>query len=632
MSERKDLNIMPHQNHLFIFGCGFTGTRVAIELLSRGGWKVSGCVRTALTAQKLQAMGIEAVVYDASVESEALYAERKEDVARLLRTATHVLDSAPPTAHNGDELLHTFKNNLLKDSPYLEWLGYLSTTGVYGNWNGETVDETTLCKPISRRGKLRAEAENAMLTSGLPVNIFRLPGIYGPNRGTLVKIRSGTQKRIRKKGHCFSRIHVDDIVGAVLASALKPVPGRVYNVVDDFPCPQHEIVEYGCNLLGVEVPPLIEFEDAELSAMARSFYGENKRVSNIRLKTELLPTLKYPTYKEGMVAQLLEETAEASKKKPVNKRSSYSSSITSSHTYGLLSRLPVVGSIVASLIPKTKRVCTVVVDNGSLRASSTVNLRKICAMLQSHLGVDVMPVSCRFSNRIPQEELDNVNAELLEPCLFRLVEEGYDSVVIIPLFFGPSSTVTNFIPSKVMNVRKQYPQLKVHVASTLVAEDKNVPIDERLVDIFVKRVKTTAKAKGISKPKVVVVDHGTPVRLVNECRVRMTEAVEKSLGKFAERVVGASMERREGEEYAYNEPLLETTLFEMDGFGTGDVIIAMMFLQPGRHAGSGGDVETILKDQEKKHPGLQTHVTDLIGTGDEIIPILADRFLECLEE
>ncbi|KNC73387.1 hypothetical protein SARC_14053, partial [Sphaeroforma arctica JP610] len=178
-----------------------------------------------------------------------------------------------------------------------------------------------------------------------------------------VKIRSGTQRRIRKEGHCFSRIHVDDIVNAVIASTQKPNPKRVYNVVDDFPCPQHEIVEFGCQLLGLEVPPLIEFKDADMSAMARSFYGENKRVSNVRLKTELLPSLTYPTYKEGLPAQYQEEQAEEAKQRlSLGKRSKTGRLVlTTSRTTQFVRRLPLIGHLLDVLLPEPSRIAAVLV-------------------------------------------------------------------------------------------------------------------------------------------------------------------------------------------------------------------------------------------------------------------------------
>ena len=188
----------------------------------------------------------------------------------------------------------------------MKWVGYLSTSGVYGNRGGDWVDEESPLEPTTARGQRRLEAERSWLRLhsdfGLPVHLFRLAGIYGPGRNTLLNLRDGSAKRIIKPGQIFSRIHVDDIAGVLAASMAKPNPGRVYNVCDDEPCPPQEVVEYAANLLGMSVPPEIPFEQAELSPMAKSFYADSKRVSNKRIKNELGYRLFYPNYREGLGA------------------------------------------------------------------------------------------------------------------------------------------------------------------------------------------------------------------------------------------------------------------------------------------------------------------------------------------
>jgi nucleoside-diphosphate-sugar epimerase len=186
------------------------------------------------------------------------------------------------------------------------WLAYLSTTGVYGDHGGALVTEETPLTPNTERGHKRLQAETQWLalwrSSGLPVHIFRLAGIYGPGRNQLLSLIDGTAKRVIKPGQIFSRIHVEDIANVLEASIARPDPGRAYNVCDDEASPPQDVVAYGASLLGLPVPPAIAFEDAELSPMARSFYADSKRVSNARLKQELGVRLSYPSYREGLAA------------------------------------------------------------------------------------------------------------------------------------------------------------------------------------------------------------------------------------------------------------------------------------------------------------------------------------------
>ena len=183
-------------------------------------------------------------------------------------------------------------------------MGYLSTTGVYGDHGGAWVDEATALTPNTERGQRRLAAEEQWLAlhrdHGLPVHVFRLAGIYGPGRNTLDNLRDGTAKRVVKPGQVFSRIHVDDIAGVLLASMARPNPGRAYNVADDEPCPPQDVVTFAAELLGLAPPHEIPFEDARLSPMARSFFADSKRVSNARIKSELGYSLRFPTYREGL--------------------------------------------------------------------------------------------------------------------------------------------------------------------------------------------------------------------------------------------------------------------------------------------------------------------------------------------
>ncbi len=229
-----------------------------------------------------------------------------DDPAAALDGATHLLGSVPPDGE-GDAVLDHHAADIA-GLRGLAWAGYLSTTGVYGNRDGGWVDETSELRPTGPRQRRRAEAEARWLAlwreHGVPVHVFRLAGIYGPGRSALEAVRAGTARRVHKPGQVFSRIHVDDIVAVLRASMARPHPGAVYNVCDDEPAPPEDVIAYAAELLGVAPPPLVPFEEAELSPMARSFYADNKRVRNERIKAELGVRLRYPDYRAGLRALL----------------------------------------------------------------------------------------------------------------------------------------------------------------------------------------------------------------------------------------------------------------------------------------------------------------------------------------
>ena len=220
----------------------------------------------------------------------------------LLDGATHILISAPPEA-GGDPVL-AVRGDAIGGLPGVEWIGYLSTTGVYGDRGGGWVSEDDAPKPGEARSKLRLAAERAWLAfgraHGMPVHVFRLAGIYGPGRNVLDRLRDGTARRIVKPGQVFSRIHIDDVAGALRASIARPKAGRIYNVADDEPAAQDDVVAFAAELLGIAPPPEEPFETAELSPLARSFYAECRRVRNERMKRELGAVPRYPTYREGL--------------------------------------------------------------------------------------------------------------------------------------------------------------------------------------------------------------------------------------------------------------------------------------------------------------------------------------------
>jgi nucleoside-diphosphate-sugar epimerase len=279
---------------LLTIGQGYSANALVGRLVPKG-WKLFGTTRSPEKFAAIQALGVIPLLFP------------EGDLKDALSEATHLLISVSP-AENGDPFLAKYGSKLRQHAPNLEWVGYLSTTGVYGDHAGGWVTEETPLTPSSRRGLMRVEAENQWRRTGLPLHIFRLAGIYGPHRGPFEKIRNGTARRIIKEGQVFSRTHVDDIVQVLLASINSPNAGAAYNVCDDMPAPPQDVLAYAAELLGMAPPPEVRFEDAELSPMARSFYGESKRVANERIKNDLGVTLLYPDYKSGLQAILAAET------------------------------------------------------------------------------------------------------------------------------------------------------------------------------------------------------------------------------------------------------------------------------------------------------------------------------------
>jgi nucleoside-diphosphate-sugar epimerase len=279
---------------LFCFGYGYTCDYLGHALLERGGWQVGGTTRDREKRTSLRARGINAHVFD--------HEHPLADPRLILEGVTHLVISTPPD-DDGDPAYMMHAADIL-EIPSLEWVGYLSTTGVYGDRGGEWIDENAELTPSSRRGSRRVRAEEQWLSlqrdHGLPVHIFRLAGIYGPGRSALDSVRAGVARRINKPGHAFGRIHVEDIVQTLMHSFERPNPGQIYNVVDDVPAPSHEVIASACELLGRPAPPLVDFEDANLAPITRSFYMDNRRVKNDRIKNELGVQLKYPDFQAGL--------------------------------------------------------------------------------------------------------------------------------------------------------------------------------------------------------------------------------------------------------------------------------------------------------------------------------------------
>jgi len=289
---------MSPMSKIFIFGLGFSAMTLARRLMADG-WQVAGSVRSPEKASVLRDEGVEAVVFDGTAPG--------RDVAEALDGADHVAVSIPP-GEAGDPVLGHHRADIAARAGEIRWLGYLSTLGVYGNHDGAWIDETALTDPVSPRNARRVVAEQDWLAfgeeAGIPVMIFRIAGIYGPGRNALVKVKAGEARRLVKPGQVFNRIHVADIAGVLEASIKRPRAGGIYNLSDDEPGPPQDVIAYAAELLGVEPPPEIPFETADISPMARSFYAENKRVSNRLLREGLGYDLVYPTYREGLAALL----------------------------------------------------------------------------------------------------------------------------------------------------------------------------------------------------------------------------------------------------------------------------------------------------------------------------------------
>jgi len=276
---------------LLSFGHGYSAQALT-RLLAPQGWRIIATTRSEEKAARLAETGVEPVIWPGS------------DLSVAIAEADALLISAAPAA-DGDVVLSAYRAEITAQASRYDWVGYLSTTGVYGDHRGAWVDETTGLTPATKRGQARVAAEaDWQSIEGLPLHIFRLAGIYGPERGPFAKVRAGTARRIIKAGQVFSRIHVDDIAQVLEASLRQPRPGAIYNVCDDDPAPPQDVIGYAAELLGLPLPPAQDFETAEMTPMARSFYAESKKVRNDLIKSELGVVLKYPDYRTGLETML----------------------------------------------------------------------------------------------------------------------------------------------------------------------------------------------------------------------------------------------------------------------------------------------------------------------------------------
>ena len=275
---------------LFVFGLGYSAGALARAMAPQAE-RVAGTVRA---PDRPAGEGVLAIPWDGSAPS--------AEIVQALADTTHLLVSIPPG--DADPVLVHF-GAAIRSAPRLAWIGVLSTVGVYGDYGGAWVGERTTPHPKSARAQQRLAAEKAWgglaAERGVPLAIFRLAGIYGPGRNALVNLAEGKAHRIVKPNQVFNRIHVDDIV-ETLAVAIARTAAGLFNVADDEPAPPQDVVAYAARLMGIDPPPEIAFAEAELSPMARSFYGDNKRVANARIRQELGIRLRFPSYREGLAA------------------------------------------------------------------------------------------------------------------------------------------------------------------------------------------------------------------------------------------------------------------------------------------------------------------------------------------
>lgn len=280
---------------LLSIGHGFSARALGARLVPQG-WRIVGTTRSPDKADAIADTGVEPVVWPGA------------DLGALIAQFPNVLVSAGPDSA-GDPVLNAVEDAVTRAAPDLRWVGYLSTTGVYGDHDGDWVDEDTPLTPSTKRGRARVTAEARwQAISDLPLHIFRLAGIYGPGRGPFAKVRAGTARRIIKPGQVFSRIHVEDIAQALELSLQRPDPGAVYNLCDDDPAPPQDVIAHAAELLGLPVPPAIPFAQADMTPMARSFYAESKKVRNDRIKQALGWAPQFPTYRAGLAALLAQDS------------------------------------------------------------------------------------------------------------------------------------------------------------------------------------------------------------------------------------------------------------------------------------------------------------------------------------
>ena len=271
------------KNKLLIFGYGYVANALCSSL---EGFEVISTSRNSENYKLLSVINFE---YDS--------------IKKELSTTTHIISTIPPDKSYGDPVLHEF-SDLIKNAPKLEYICYLSATSVYGDYKGDLVDENSVLKIENDRARIRRESELEWISFGealgISTIIMRISGIYGPNRSVIDRIKDGSVQYIFKEGQFFSRIHIDDIVAGLTLSLKKDKNSNIYNLSDNLPASQSEVIEYAAKLLSIKLPEPVNFEDANLSPMMREFYMSSKKVSNTKIKEHLGLKLKYPSYREGL--------------------------------------------------------------------------------------------------------------------------------------------------------------------------------------------------------------------------------------------------------------------------------------------------------------------------------------------
>ncbi|OQR92176.1 NAD-dependent epimerase/dehydratase [Thraustotheca clavata] len=583
---------------LLVLGMGFTGLRVAMAFREKLGFSVCGTVRRVQTKLELIDQGMKQIYFLDNGKLEI-------DTFRLLEDVSHVLMCIPPQpSMDGDykdKVLETLHDELKKLTS-LKWVGYLSSTSVYGDSHGEILDETAILHTKTERGKQRALVEQQWLDSGLPVHIFRCAGIYGPGRGTLAQVRKGIAKRINVPGKVFNRIHIDDVVNVLMQSVASPSPGSIYNVCDDEPTSGDIAITYACSLLNKPVPPLLSWEEAKgtMSEMAKFFYAENRLLSNAKIKNELHVSLLYPTYREGFIAQVDEE------------------------------------SVTPATQTSKTHICFVV-NKGSMEPEAVLALRELCHNLSIRFNgcVRFVPSSCILANSIPQDELNDTPAVLFEEALGSVLEEPISTTqfVVLPVYIGNSDALTDFIPSVISKVQ-EHTEIPFRYAIGRCLVDISKPSDNGMAKILAEKVlKICHEHHEYQRQdvRVIVVDRGTTNHEVHLSRNLIGSQLNVLLAKSVNTVVTASMERIDEPKYDFNEPLLANA-FDTYKIDSGLVIIALLFLTSGRHAVPGGDIENTLGDIKAQKPNLEIAVTSPIGSHPILTNMLMDRYFESIKE
>ncbi len=268
------------KNILFCFGLGYVAKELAANLES---FEVRG------THTDIKKIGANEYLFDSG----------NDFSLQALDGVTHIFISIPPT-EKGD-LVYRRYGEFFKTIKSLKWIGYCSSTSVYGDHQGDLVNETSDAKPVEILGENRLKAEKQWLSTDLPVTILRLSGIYGPGRSLVIdSIETGKAIRIFKAGHYFSRVHVKDIVSIIKAMINEPKSHEIYNIADDYPSAQHEVIEFACNLMGKTLPEMINFEDANLSETMLNYYMSSKRIDNSKVKRDYKLNMEFPSYREGL--------------------------------------------------------------------------------------------------------------------------------------------------------------------------------------------------------------------------------------------------------------------------------------------------------------------------------------------